>query len=414
MKTLVLAVALLGLSSCLGSPLTPTIRLHARRESTLQLGDIINEFALDMSEILWNEPGNVVFSPLSIGSLMSLVMSGSSGTTYTQMRNALLYSANTPDIMIHTNYRNVLQSLAKLDNDVIVNVATRLFLASGANILSNFTRLAQEHYGSSVRILNFRDDPRGSMESVNQWVRDETNGKIPQLITQPFDSTTSFVATNTVYFKGSWEHPFDPEQTQDGTFNIGSSNITVPMMRSTMTVPLVEMRELDAEMIALPYKGYEYGMLLIRPNGPIDDITLQKVEFGLDAATLNRYVGEMRNATRIVSLPRMRLDFRAYLKNALTDLNVVDMFSPSTADFSRLTANRQVWVDDMIHQTVVEITETGTEAAAATSISLNRIGASKTFEVNRPSIFIIRHMTTGVPLFWGRIMRPDPLQTSGF
>ncbi|XP_064107835.1 leukocyte elastase inhibitor A-like [Macrobrachium nipponense] len=414
MKTLVLTVALLCLSKCIAGPLTPTIRLHAKRGSTLQLGDIINEFALDMSEVLWREPGNVAFSPLSIASLMSLVMSGSSGTTYTQLRNALLYSASTPDIMIHSNYRNVLQSLARLNNDVTVNVATRLFLASGANILSNFTRLAQEHYGSSVRVLSFRDDPFGSMEAVNQWVRSETNGKIPQLITHPFDAQTSFVATNTVYFKGAWEHPFDPQQTQDGIFNTGSSNITVPMMRSIMTVPFVEMRELNAEMIALPYKGYEYGMLLIRPNGPVDDSTLQEVEFGLDAPTLNRYIGEMTNSTRIVTLPRMRLNFKTYLKNALTSLNVVDMFNPSSADFSRLTANKQVWVDNVIHQTVVEVNESGTEAAASTSISFNRIGTSRTFEVNRPSIFIIRHMRTGVPLFWGRIMSPDPLETSGF
>lgn len=406
---LLVLVALASSGVAFPGPLTPTVRFQAQRQPPIRLGDLIQEVALDISSDLWMEPESVAFSPLSISSLLSVLMMGSSGSTYQQLHNALHYPQNITDAVLHRNYQSLTQSLGKSGSGVVVNIATRLFLQSGANILLSFTRDGQDFYDATARTLQFRSDPKGSMDAINEWVNGETRGKIPQLLSEPLSPDTTFVAANTVYFNGAWENPFDKMHTHDAIFNTGKVNITVPMMRTTMTVPYVFIRELNAEMISLPYQGNQFAMFLIVPSGPVNDKTLQEVEFSLDANTINRYIGEMMNSTRNVALPRMRLDYKTYLKETLKRLEVNLMFDPVRADFSKLTANDHVWVDDMIHQTVVEITETGTEAAAATSISLNRIGTSNTFEVNRPSLFFIRHMSSGLPLFWGRIIRPQPL-----
>lgn len=407
---LVLA-AVLGVCASLPGPIKPTLRFHARRQAPTRLGDLIQEFGLDVSDQLWDQSESVAFSPLSISSLLSLLTLGSSGTTYHQIRTALHYPNNAADLAIHQNYKNLLQALEK-SKGVTVNIATRLFIQSGKSTSANFTQQTQDYYGASVSPLQFSSDPLGSMNAVNDWVKTETQGKIPQLLTQPFNPSTTFVAANTVYFNGPWENQFNPLHTFDATFNTGTSNITVPMMRTTMTIPYVNMREFQAEMIALPYEGREFAMFIVKPNGPISDRSLQDVEFALNAATINNYIANMINSTRNVALPRMRLNYKIQLKDTLKRLNVVSMFDSSTANFWKITGNDHIWVDDMIHQTVVEITETGTEAASATSISLNRIGTSNTFEVNRPVVFFIRHMKSGLNLFWGRIMKPEPLYAS--
>ncbi|KAK7074961.1 hypothetical protein SK128_012667 [Halocaridina rubra] len=409
MKTLLVLATLLGIGMSFPGPLTPTVRFQARRQTNIRLGDLIQEFALDMSSDLWEKPSSVVFSPLSITSLLSVLMMGASGATKQQLHNALYYPSSVGDDVIHRSFQSLAHSLGSSNSDVIINMASRLFLQSGASILSNFTQDAQNYYDATVRTLQFRSDPLGSMNAINNWVNRNTNGKIPQLLTQPMSPDTIFVAANTVYFNGAWENPFDEFSTHDGIFNTGKTNITVPMMRTTMKVPYIFIRELNAEMIALPYKGKQFAMFFIVPKGPIEDRVLQEVEFALDADTLNRYIGEMKNSTRAIAVPRMRLDYKTYLKENLQRLNINLMFDSIRADFSKLTANDHVWVDDMIHQTVVEITETGTEAAAATATSLNRIGTSNSFEVNRPSLFFIRHLSSGLPLFWGRIIEPQPL-----
>lgn len=70
--------------------------------------------------------------------------------------------------------------------------------------------------------------------------------------------------------------------------------------------------------------------------------------------------------------------------------------------------NPGLYANKIIHKVYMDITETGTEAAASTSVSLSRDGNRVTFRVDVPFLFFIRHEDTKTILFWGSVNTPSP------
>ena len=292
---------------------------------------------------------------------------------------------------------------------VTLNIANGLFLQRGAGIIYDFTQKAHTHYNSVVSTLDFNNASVASTDTINKWVKESTSGMIPNLFKQPLDPMTTFVAVNTVFFDGKWLTPFSPSMTMEREFDTGNGKIKVPIMSNTMNLKYVNIPDLDAHMAAFPYKGNHQSMYIILPTGPVSS-NLEPLEQELSAMTLNRLINNMTSLNMRVWLPKMRLSFRTSLKKTLTKLGMPSIFNPNAANFSRMT-RQSVWVDDIIHETVIEVSEEGTKAAAATGSDFNRMGTSRTFIVNRPAIFFIRDENTGVPLFWGKLVRPEALRS---
>lgn len=335
-----------------------------------------------------------------------MLLMGSSGSTYDQLRSALRYPAQVHDSPIHDAYLNLMQRLVQENPGIIVNVANRLFVNTGVDILEAYNENAQRYYGSSLQPLDF-SRPAVARDAINAWVNQMTRGKIPKLL-NTVSPQTSVLAVNTVYFKGDWDHPFEKLNTSPGTFNTGKRIINIPMMSTILRVLYTDLPALNAEMIGLTYKGGQFAMYLIVPKGPVTLDSLYTLESQLDPHTLNQHIANMSRVIMNVFLPRMRLNFKTDLADTLKHFGVTDLFDPKRADLSKMTSER-VFVDKVIHQTVIDISEAGTEAAAATAATVVRIGTSREFFVNRPSLLLIREQQTGVPLFWGRIVDPEPL-----
>lgn len=70
--------------------------------------------------------------------------------------------------------------------------------------------------------------------------------------------------------------------------------------------------------------------------------------------------------------------------------------------------NPGLYADQVIHKVYMDVTETGTEAAAATSVSLSRGGDIVTFRVDVPFLFFIRDEDSKLILFWGSVYNPPP------
>ncbi|XP_045114936.1 leukocyte elastase inhibitor-like [Portunus trituberculatus] len=408
MRALVLLAAA---TACMAMPGPQTFPLSlpaSRATHQTTLGDKIHELGLDVSMEL-QKPGNVVISPLSISALLSVLMMGSAGRTRQELLRGLHFDDAHSENDVHLSFQRLMEDIFSDGPDVTLNVANGLFLQRGPGIIHNFTHKARIHYNSVVSTLDFFNSSVESTETINKWVKKSTNGMIPHLLTQPLDPRTTLVAVNTVFFNGKWLTPFDSSLTLDMDFDTGAGKVQVPIMIGTFTVNYIDIPELEARMVAFPYKGNRQAMYVILPTGQ-PTANLEPLERELSAEKINSLIGNMTKLEMRVGLPKMRLSFKSSLRDTLKKLHMASMFDPAAANFSRLST-LPVWVDDVLHETVIEVSEEGTKAAAATGALTFRSGNSNIFLVNRPAIFFIRDEVSSVPLFWGRLVRPEPLRT---
>ncbi|XP_063889625.1 leukocyte elastase inhibitor-like [Scylla paramamosain] len=408
MRALVLLAAATACMAMPGPQSFPASLPASRESDQTTLGNKIHELGMDVSLGL-QKSGNVVVSPLSISALLSVLMMGSAGRTHQELRRGLHVEDAHSENDFHHSFQRLMEDISSDGPDVTLNIANGLFLQRGAGIIYNFTHKARTHYNSVVSTLDFNNSSVASTKTINNWVNESTSGMIPNLLTQPLDPLTTFVAVNTVFFNGKWVTPFDPLMTTDMEFDTGAGKVQVPIMSGTFAINYINIPELKAHMAAFPYKGGRQAMYIILPRGqPIGN--LEALEQELSAEKINSLIAKMRPLEMRVGLPRMRLSFKSSLRDTLKKLHMGSMFNPAAANFSRLTT-LPVWVDDVVHETVIEVTEEGTKAAAATGALSFRSGNSNIFFVNRPAIIFIRDEVSGVPLFWGKLVRPEPLRT---
>ncbi|KAF0289832.1 Serpin B11 [Amphibalanus amphitrite] len=355
--------------------------------------------------------GNVVFSPFSITSVLNLLLLGASDRTYDQLRAALRYPAGIEDLLIHQQSGLQLQSLLFHSNGSTVSIANRLFAAAGLRMVPEFQKAASSFYQASVETLDFNHRPVPSQRRINTWVSDNTNGKIKKLLTEPLPTSTRLVATNVVYFNSSWQTPFNASRTaMDSRFHV-SVNETVPanMMTGDLTVPYGVFRDRGFSVVGLPYSGGRHGMYVFLPNEAGEE-ALRRLEQHLGSASLTEIVNSLREDTLLVRLPRFKMSHTLSLAGALQKMGAADLFDPIHASLKRLSPDGPLFLSEVVHQAVIDVHETGTEAAAATVGLVSRGSFGSSFIANRPFLFVIRDTKTGVPLFWGRLVRPDTVE----
>jgi len=110
-----------------------------------------------------------------------------------------------------------------------------------------------------------------------------------------------------------------------------------------------------------------------------------------------------------LTMPKFEFESEFSLKKILTAMGMPVAFS-ADADFSGMTGNRDLFIDDVLHKAFVSVDEAGTEAAAATAVimTLTAVPAPPVeVTVDRPFIFLIRDIETGAILFVGRVVNPS-------
>ena len=108
-------------------------------------------------------------------------------------------------------------------------------------------------------------------------------------------------------------------------------------------------------------------------------------------------------------LPRFKMTSDFQLKAALQNLGMTDAFSIAMADFSAMTGNRDLFIENGVHKAFVDVNEEGTEAAAATGWYVRITGVRRqppVFRADHPFLFFIWHRPTRCILFMGRVTRP--------
>jgi len=390
-----------------------------------------NNLAVDLHRQLATGDENLCVSPYSIESALAMTFAGADGETRTEMARVLHLpeTGNGAPASFASLQRSLDEMSAKTaelvkeskrsggpSEPITLNIANRLFAQKGYNFREAFLSLVKQNFGAAFELMDFVHDFSGATQHINKWVADQTRDRIRNLIPAgALDETTRLVLANAIYLKASWTNPFSDDATKPEPFHV----------RGTAPVDLSMMRKRDKNFgyakrdgftaVSLPYSGDELQFLVLLP----DEVNgLPTLESKLTSEMLAQCA---RLQTRDVDLhlPKFKLQPPTMaLAEKLEALGMKTAFDQprGSANFDRMAPrkpNDYLYISQVFHKTFIAVDEKGTEAAAATAVAMMAGTALRSpppppieVKVDRPFIYAIQHVPSGVCLFLGRVTDP--------
>ncbi|CAI9169041.1 unnamed protein product [Rangifer tarandus platyrhynchus] len=368
-------------------------------------------FALRLLKALCEDDpsDNVFFSPVSLSSVLAMVLLGAKGDTAAQVAQTLSLSTSSGGGEdVHQGFQNLLSEVNRPGTQYLLRTANRLFGEKTYDFLSSFKDACRIFYQAEMEELDFVSATEESRKHINTWVAEKTEGKIRELLpANSINAETRLILVNAVYFKGSWSEKFNKEYTREMPFRINQKEQRpVQMMFQDGEFRLARIQEVQAQVLELPYAGEELSMLVLLPN---DHVPLSSIEQQLTLEKLREWTRpESLDLLEVrVQLPRFKLEESYDLREPLARLGAPDLFS-SKADLSGMSGARDLFISKVVHKSVVDVNEEGTEAAAATGAiaEFAMLLPEEEFVADHPFIFFIQHKASSHILFLGRLSSP--------
>ncbi|MBV2129271.1 serpin family protein [Arsukibacterium indicum] len=391
------------LRSALSYQLTPA----ASDGQLQQLVQDNNQFALQLYQQQISADNNLFFSPHSISTAMAMLYAGAAGQTATEMAAALQFTQMPAQL--HQTFNayalKLKQEIADHQAPFALYSNNAAFVEKSFVVKPGYLDLLARHYDSGLYTADFKVQAALARQQINQWVAQLTNNRISQILPDgSVNSDTALVLVNTIYFKARWYQVFTAANTANASFTLlDGTERQVPLMyQSQMRLPYHQGSGYTA--ISLPYENPALEMLILVPETG----NFTEFEASIDAAAIADIRALMQDRLVDLHLPKFTLATQFPLKAALQQLGMQEAFSPGSANFSAISDTNQLFVDNAMHQAVISVDETGTEAAAATSAVIGVISSPEyaALRIDRPFIFMIRQQSTGAILFMGRVTQP--------
>jgi len=402
-KNSVFILILLGMMIIL-----PKSAVSAQENSDLQtLVKGNNAFALDLYAQLKTQEGNIFLSPYSISTALAMTFIGARGTSEKQMAQVLHFTLEQK--RMHSAFSDLRIQLKNcVKEDIELNIANALWLQTGHNFLSDFLGLTREHYDAGFNHVDFAKDNEAARKKINIWVEQKTNDKIQNLIKPGMiTSLTRLVLTNAIYFKGKWANQFEEELPQENPFYITpETTVDVPMMNQEDRFKYFESDEL--QVLEVPYKGDDLSMVILLP---IKKDGLTKLEDSVNTDRFQEWMNALAWRQVTVFFPKFTMTCEFQLRSALAAMGMPIVFT-TKADFSGMTGEKDLFISRVVHKAFVDVSEEGTEAAAATGVIMELTSVVEptpptVFRADHPFIFMIRDNHSGSILFIGRVVDPS-------
>jgi len=369
-------------------------------------------FALDLYQAIREEDGNLFYSPYSISLALAMTHAGARGETEQQMADTLHYTLSQD--RLHPAFNALDLELASRGEGAEgqdgegfrLNIVNSIWGQTGYSFLPQFLDILAQNYGAGLRLLDFVKAPEESRGLINDWVSDETEGKIEDLLPpNSITPLTRLVLTNAIYFNAAWLHPFEEELTHDGPFNLlDGGQVTVPMMEQTEFFGYAQGEGYQA--VELPYDGEELSMVILLPEAG----RFEEFARALDAQRVASILQDINPEKVHLTMPKFTYESGFRLKETLAAMGMPAAFTATAADFSGMTGTCELFIGDVIHKAFVSVDEAGTEAAAATAVVVaTSAPPSPVIEVtaDRPFVFTIRDIETNAILFLGHVANPS-------
>lgn len=366
---------------------------------------------------------NTLVSPLSVYMAFAMLNNGAAGSTQAEINDVLSGYIQRSDAEVDYASHNPLTAdqlnafmsgyLAEINGDDTIKIANSIFLMDRSDLTFN------EGFQTTINSLYSADIFHGKADGdtvnrVNSWVDEKTNGMIPSIISEIKPDTVS-ILLNAIAFEGSWSEPYDPEtDVYEDNFTCADGSVkSLSFMKST------ESGYLSDDSAEGFMKMYSYDFEADNPMRfcfigllPNEGISVDEYIKTMTSDTIRNTFNNRNRENVIVNLPKFTFGKEYHLPKILYDMGMQSAFS-ANADFSQLAVsdNGGVYIGDVIHDTHIELNEKGTRAAAVTGITMfdNAVAVEEEPRVltfDRPFVFAIYDMNNDVPIFIGTVCDP--------
>ncbi|WP_396219668.1 serpin family protein [Gemmatimonas sp.] len=364
-----------------------------------------NGFAVALfRQVLSASPAeNVVLSPFSASVALGMTMHGAAGGTRAAMRSTLGWSAAAGDADVAGAYRDMQALLPTLDSSVTMTSANAIWYRQGFPVEASYLQATRDFFKAAVTGADFAAP--ATLAAINSWASTTTKGRIPKVLDTIEPQQVMFLL-NALYFKGAWRTRFNTADTYTGTFRQGNGqSASVPFMSRTGGSGVRFAATNRYSALELPYGNGAFVMDLFVPA---TGVTLADLTSDLAGAGWQQAVNAMAPAPSVrIALPRFRVTTTAQLKTPLSALGMGVAFAPGAADFTGISSarGRDLYLDFVKQDAMIEVTEAGTTAAAVTTIGVGVTSAGPEFRADRPFLFAIRERFSNTLLFLGAVQQ---------
>lgn len=365
--------------------------------------DANNNFSLELFKTINTNEGdsNIFISPVSVSFALGMTMNGADRNTYEEMKNTLDF-ADLDIEKINKSYLTLIDELYNVSEGVEFNLANSIWYSDKFSLQNEFKNLNENYFKAKMEGLDF-NDVENSLDIMNSWVEEQTQGKIKNLINRIYPNDCMFLI-NAIYFNASWKYQFDETETEESQFYIDNENaVNCDMMNIKSKFHFVKTNDYHA--LELPYANENYSMLMLMPRSKNIDDFLNSINRDTIAKIQNKFEYDSIN----ISIPKLELEYEINLNDILIEMGIEEAFDSRSANFSKMFNELQssIWIDRVKQKSFLKVNEEGTEAAAATVVVMTLgISDEKFMNFNIPYLFFIIEKQSNTILFCGKVVNP--------
>jgi len=294
----------------------------------LSFHDAVNAFSFDVFKELYGSDENQFISGYSIFTALAMTYEGAKGETAEQMKQVLQVEKSNTSFQSYM--KNLYDVLNTENEDFDLSTANALWVRDDIHLLRYYMNIIRSFYGGNATSVDYSQS-HSAAELINQWVENQTNGLITDLISPSMISPlTVLILTNAIYFKGIWATQFEPENTTFRPFTTSSGDsVEVETMNLVdRSYQFSYMQNDDIELLELPYNGEDISMMIMLPKnndlGSIVDM--------IDYEMFSTWISSLHTHNVEIFLPKFKVETEYVLNDNLKNIGMQIPFT-ANADF---------------------------------------------------------------------------------
>lgn len=363
-----------------------------------------NQFAIDLFKAATAEDANnnVCIAPITSITGLAMLATGDNNAARDEILTKLGYTADEKGLNDLKEFCRIMnQELPVLDKETACRPANSLWLNKGLKVLPNYSSSIRDIFSAEVFSTNLYSEE--GKDLINKWCEIKTTGLIPNFLEEPFNTDVALISA--LYFNGTWTEPFDKDASYEGIFdNIKGYGNVVYMEKNFKDASYYSDSKLEA--LSLPYGNGNFRMTFVLPKKAVAFNETAKAFSATDYDNIARFSTKKE---KIVTIPRFEAHTKSNHLEIYKNLGFKKIFSPGITGI--LENSTPLSVSKILHETIIKVTEDGTEAAGVNGIGMD-IAASGDeqltdlfFTLDRPFFYIIEEASTNTILFIGQIVK---------